>query len=99
MRPREKTPHIDEFKKIFTWLKTKKYRRDLLKEENCLDFIKINNRPLLKNLDDEIESYTNKYSEFLFNNTNILLGNIKAFQSDIAEKIKEKPKEGDKELL
>lgn len=57
VRTREKTPRLVEFQKQLNVLKNKKYRRDNLKEEYNIDFLKINSKPLLQNLDDVIDSY------------------------------------------
>jgi len=99
VRSRERTPKLNEFQKQLYVLKNKKYRRDNLKEEYNIDFLKINSKPLLHNLDEVINSYINQYSNFLFNNTDTLLKNIKKFIDRITDGIKVKPTESDKNTL
>jgi len=80
-------------------LKNKKQRRLILQDIYKIDFLKIETADLREKLDEIIDSYLDKWQNFLYNNTDTLLNNIKNFRQSIWDGIQKKPETGQTELL
>jgi len=98
-----KKPSLDKFDEKITYLQTIKHKIDELVVTNDIGWLKVNSSPLRSGIQNIINSWIKKYTNFLLNNTLKEISNIKSFIDEVDHGIKEIPQgaetKREKELL
>jgi len=91
-----KHPDLDVFDAEITRLYEYKSRINNMKPSDDIGWLRVNSSPLIKELQQIINNWIDRYTSFLYQNTTKQLKNIQTFIKDVSDGIKVLPK--DKEL-
>ncbi len=86
-----KKPSLDKFDEKISYLFTIKHKIDDLTTTNDIGWLKVNSAPLKTGIQNIINSWIKKYTNFLLNNTLKEINNIKNFITEVQEGIKKVP--------
>lgn len=90
-----KRPSLDKFDEKISYLFTIKHKIDDLITTNDIGWLKVNSAPLKSGIQNIINSWIKKYTNFLLNNTNKEIANIKKFINEVSDGIKKVPESAD----
>ena len=90
-----KKPSLDKFDEKISYLFTIKHKIDDLITTNDIGWLKVNSAPLKSGIQNIINSWIKKYTNFLLNNTNKEISNIKKFIQEVTDGIKKVPESAD----
>ena len=88
-----KKPNLDVFDAEITRLYEYKSRINNMKASDDIGWLKVNSSPLIKELQQIINDWINRYTSFLYENTTKQLKNIQHFIQDVSSGIKVLPKD------
>lgn len=86
-----KKPSLDKFDEKISYLFTIKHKIDELITTNDIGWLKVNSAPLKSGIQNIINSWIKKYTNFLLNNTLKEIANIKKFIQEVSDGIKKVP--------
>ena len=88
-----KQPSLAVFDAEITRLYEYKQRIQTMKAQDDIGWLRVNSSPLIKELSQIINSWIDRYTSFLYDNTTKQLSNIQGFITEVKNGIKELPKD------